>query len=559
MRFRIAVHGAPEQAVSWFVSRGHVIVNVGADLILCGSDVPLDVGQALVVAMLDEGNLPNARADIVLRDPVTTTDFRRIERLLERLHSSATTIARPEAVQQALDRAMEAVTSRSPHLPSVYFLQGDRLRCVASRRYYQILDGFPTDVSVLGSVVTSGAPVIVNHRDEVEVFATAQPGVASEVCLPLRTGEEVVGAFSVESERPFTAEEVACIQKIGSTLQHDIQAAGGIPPLTHDAELGVSVTDMIRAEDRLEVYRVVLAGLQRLSGMSTAMIVRRDASGTPFIADATGPLADDIRRVSSDSLEEMNRWVEHNSSCFTVAPGYGEGWLTSPAFQASDARSVSVHRMASVADGYLLCADEEVVGIVPDQVQRLEVLAVTASGVFSTVDNIESLEQMAWQDPLTGLGHRGLFEAELGKALKAPRLNPLALLMIDVDRFKRVNDHLGHQAGDDMLRSIADTLQGVLRPDDDVYRIGGDEFAAVAEVRDPGTALGLAERMCAAVKGTGGSVSIGVATVGPAVKPPSETLVSLADNALYAAKRSGRERACLSPERVKGDTDPPPD
>lgn len=541
------------------MSRGHVIVNVGAKLMLCGSEVPLDVGQALVVSILNDGDLPNARADVILRDPVTTADFRRIERLLERLHSSATSVARPEAVQQALDQAMDAVTRRSPHLPSVYFLQGDRLRCVASRGYYQILDGFPLDVSVIGTVVTTGSPMIVNHRDEVDAFATAQEGVISEICLPLRSGDEVVGAFSVESERPFSAEEVVWVQEIGARLQHDIQAAGGIPPLTHDAELGGSVTELIRADDRLEVYRVVLAGLQRLSGMSTAMIVRRDASGTPFIADADGPLADDLRRMSSDSLEEVNRWVEYNSSCFTVAPGHGDGWLTSPAFQASGARSVSVHRMASVADGYLLCADEEVVGIVPDQVQRLEVLAVTASGVFSTVDSIESLEQMAWQDPLTGLGHRGLFEAELGKALKSPRLNPLALLMIDVDRFKQVNDHMGHQAGDDMLRSIADTLQGVLRPDDDVYRIGGDEFAAVAEVRDANTALGLAERMCTAVKATGGSVSIGVATVGPAVKPPSESLVSLADDALYAAKRSGRDRACLSPERVNGDTDPSPD
>lgn len=552
MRFRICVDGAPDEAVGWFTARGHDIVTVGADMVLCGSKVPMDLGRALVVSILADGDPPDDRADVVIPAPPSPAELRRVERLADSLRGT-TEAERADGVHQALERAMEAVISVSPHLPSVYFLQGDRLRCVASRRYYQILDGFPLDASVIGEVVRTGEALMVDNRDDVKAFATAQDNVRSEIGVPLWCDGRVIGAFNIESEEAFDEGAMDWAHDIAGELERAVAAAGGLPPLSEDAQLGLSVTELIQANDRQDVHRTVLTGLQRLSGMSTAVIVRRDAAGSPFVANADGPLAGTLRKVSAEALEEVNRWVEYNSSCFSVAPGYGEGWLTSPVLAGSGARSVSVHRMASVADGFLICADEEGVALVSGQIQRLEVLAITASGVLSTVDSIESLERMAWQDPLTGLGHRGLFEAELGKALQAPRLHPLAVLMIDVDRFKRINDEDGHQAGDDMLRAIAEILNGVLRPADEVYRIGGDEFAAVAEVKDGDTALALAERMCAAVRDTGGSVSIGVAVADAAVRPTSAAVVSLADEALYAAKRAGRDCARLSAEAVSPD------
>ncbi len=162
------------------------------------------------------------------------------------------------------------------------------------------------------------------------------------------------------------------------------------------------------------------------------------------------------------------------------------------------------------------------------------------------------LAHQARSDALTGLSNRLNFREATTRALARIARHPgtLAVLFLDLDGFKRVNDTLGHAAGDDVLRQVADRLRRVIRREDLVARLGGDEFAVLlAEIRDPGEASATARRILASLEqpilanGQTASIStgVGIAIASNADTDPDE-LINRADIALYQAKRVGRGR-----------------
>jgi diguanylate cyclase (GGDEF)-like protein len=160
-----------------------------------------------------------------------------------------------------------------------------------------------------------------------------------------------------------------------------------------------------------------------------------------------------------------------------------------------------------------------------------------------------TVADIALRDPLTGLANRTLFTDRLTHAmqLRPRKAAPVAVLLLDLDDFKLVNDSLGHPAGDGLLRSVGDRIQGSLRPFDTVARLGGDEFAALIE-DEPATAHELAERVVHAfdepfvVDGRKVFVrpSVGLAVAASATDPvaSADDLFRRADLAMYSAKRA---------------------
>jgi diguanylate cyclase (GGDEF)-like protein len=169
------------------------------------------------------------------------------------------------------------------------------------------------------------------------------------------------------------------------------------------------------------------------------------------------------------------------------------------------------------------------------------------------------LSEIAMRDGLTGIPNRRRFDGHLLQAwhqcLRQQR--PVALLFADIDCFKAFNDHYGHQAGDEALKAVASVLARFgRRPLDMTARYGGEEFALVLFDTPPEPAVETAEAILEAVRGLGIAharstvtpvltISVGVACVVPTTSQRSETLVDLADQALYVAKRGGRNRAHL--------------
>ena len=164
-------------------------------------------------------------------------------------------------------------------------------------------------------------------------------------------------------------------------------------------------------------------------------------------------------------------------------------------------------------------------------------------------------ERLALHDALTGLPNRRLLNDRLERAIAAAQrtTKPLALMVLDVDRFKEVNDTLGHDRGDALLMQIAERIEGVLRDADTVARLGGDEFAVLAPV--VGSMLD-AERLARRIHGVfdepfvvGDLVLHVEASLGVAVLPNhadnGTELMQRADTAMYGAKTSHVRRAGL--------------
>jgi len=166
------------------------------------------------------------------------------------------------------------------------------------------------------------------------------------------------------------------------------------------------------------------------------------------------------------------------------------------------------------------------------------------------------LERLARTDPLTGLANRRRFMEELEQEVERSERygRPLALVALDLDRFKSVNDTHGHAAGDDVLREAAQALRSVCRDVDLAARMGGEEFSLLLPETDIAGARIVAERLRehiagAAHRSPAGQVfrvtaSLGVATARPGAS--GEALLQAADEALYRAKDAGRNRVALA-------------
>lgn len=246
-------------------------------------------------------------------------------------------------------------------------------------------------------------------------------------------------------------------------------------------------------------------------------------------------------------------------------------WVGRPATDllAPDQRSVAAESIARIAEaGY--GSDEEGVGRIfriDGEERRVKIVIANFIGgsavdglvaTFTDVTEQRRLERAlyhrAYHDDLTGLGNRALFLERMEHALRAERPDddPLTVLFVDLDDFKSVNDALGHEIGDKMLRSVADRLRSVAGPDDLAARLGGDEFAVLLEgahglERSHGIGEALLHELRRPV--TAGEHEIVVlASVGIAVATPGTTTSTLlrdADVAMYEAKRAGKGQVRL--------------
>lgn len=204
---------------------------------------------------------------------------------------------------------------------------------------------------------------------------------------------------------------------------------------------------------------------------------------------------------------------------------------------------------------------------------RAEIVENLASHLALTISNLRMrnrLREQAIRDPLTGLYNRRhmdeVFERELRRAQRHG--GTLGVLMVDIDHFKRINDGLGHEAGDEVLRALARCLRDAVRREDYVFRYGGEEFLLLLPHVDASAVAARAESLLEAVRGLRIEwrdrpvgpirVSIGAANFPDHGQSPAQ-LVRAADEAMYRAKRSGRDRACLAGAAPDAPRTPPDD
>jgi two-component system cell cycle response regulator len=190
---------------------------------------------------------------------------------------------------------------------------------------------------------------------------------------------------------------------------------------------------------------------------------------------------------------------------------------------------------------------------------RLRVIVRWLARTHKLLDETHRFRRVALVDALTDLGNRRALENELERAWARLQRGgkSLALLVIDIDRFKQVNDVHGHAAGDEVLKTIGATLSGAIRKVDQAFRLGGEEFVVLAPEADIMGAIGVAERIRQAVAQSVTTiqsgptltvtVSIGLSVAPDAASGTPKGLLEAADRALYDAKSSGRNRVAVAP------------
>ena len=180
-------------------------------------------------------------------------------------------------------------------------------------------------------------------------------------------------------------------------------------------------------------------------------------------------------------------------------------------------------------------------------------------GIISDITERQKAEEIirhqAFHDPLTGLANRILFYDRMQMAFKLAKRNQkmVAVIILDIDRFKEINDTHGHMAGDKILESVAERLSGLVRSSDTVARYGGDEFTLIMpSLSCESDALVIVKKIISVfdspfhIEKTSINVtsSVGVA-IYPAHGTNADTLMNKADNAMYRAKAMGRNKYCF--------------
>lgn len=218
-----------------------------------------------------------------------------------------------------------------------------------------------------------------------------------------------------------------------------------------------------------------------------------------------------------------------------------------------------LEQFAALADRYLLTRDYRTRWPVRDQ-DEIDHLAHALNALVAEIESqVRSIAYDADHDALTGLGNRRFLIRTLQDALDAlasRTVPPSCMLLIDLDEFKLINDHLGHALGDHALCMVARRLKTALRTDDTVVRIGGDEFAVWLPNTDQPTALEIARQLCAMIatpfpQADGVSsvtASIGIAPLYRELTPTA--LLRNADLAMYEAKRRGKNQAVVFDQAI---------
>ncbi len=426
----------------------------------------------------------------------------------------------------------------------------DHLRSMAATGSWSVFSSAPLGAGVAGRVHRTGHSAVITDVGDETDYIPLGPTPVLEICVPIPDLDgRPIGALNVEWTDAVDIDAwLPVLEEIGRRLGRRIVELGGAPVETRTEQMLRHALNMSSAHEIGELLARSLVAAREVSGLSTPLVLLPTPEGARAYWDRSRPTAVGLRlaELEPQELAKMAVRARRHGSSYTLGD---PELLDDQGFETLTKIGVKTMIMVPVgpgrdpdattwnAGGVLLVVDEEVSRPDAGTVNLLELLAAQAWSAVERLQTVAVLSERAISDPLTGLRHTGPF----GERLARSQPERTALLVIDIDRFKDINDTYGHQEGDRALVDLSRALLGALRGGDELYRIGGDEFAAVLDVARPDEAVRIAERLVGAAREVGHSVSVGVAVrlTGETAK---ETL-RRADSALYEAKRAGRNSA----------------
>lgn len=388
-------------------------------------------------------------------------------------------------------------------------------------------------------------------------------GLTSVAIYPMRAGGQDVGVLvvdAVDRSQRFPADEIALLHQVAgqaavavrqARLYAETRALAGTMRELYD--IAKAVTSTFDVESMFD--RIAEAARERLGAEGMAMFevvegevraIRAEPPGEPPPARPTGE--DCLTRTVSQLLTRLRAQG-------TVVIGDAAQWPQLGHLSAADTRGLLVAAHVEQGDVTvgLAVSSPRPHAFGPADAAFLGQLVETTGLALRHARLYAETRRAAERDSLTGLRNRRVFWTDLNRVLADPAAAPVALAVVDVDDFKRINDDNGHDAGDRALAHVADRLTRSVRQTDAVYRVGGEEFAVVMTTTTGEAACGVMERGRDAVQRSRATSAVMSVSVGVAVGRTGTTgdeLFRAADRALYRAKRSGKDRIALADARV---------
>ena len=408
-------------------------------------------------------------------------------------------------------------------------LRGERCHLV------EVEDGRPVDTTTVSGeglaevgtnlvarAVAEGVPVLGGEGEADVTESIVLSGVRSALCAPIRCEDRVVACFVVTHRAVtglFGEEEAALASFIATLAGATLERVAGSE--ARYRSLALNSTDVVTIVDDDGIVSYQSASVTRVLGWDPAELVGRPLAGWVHPDDAPGLFA-----------------AIHQAS-----PG-AEG-------------SIRVQCRRRHRDGSWRHVETTVTNLTEDP--GVQGVVLNTRDVTERVALEEELRNRAWHDSLTGLANRALFTDRVHHAIarqsRRPRRSghadpgdPLAVLFLDLDDFKSLNDTMGHAAGDLLLQGVGRRLVGCVRPGDTVARFGGDEFAVLLENAGLDDAERVAGRIVAELgrplpvldRDVHVRASVGIA-VAVATEASVDELLANADAAMYVAKTRGKD------------------
>ncbi|MBE1486448.1 sensor domain-containing diguanylate cyclase [Plantactinospora soyae] len=460
-----------------------------------------------------------------------------------RLPSASTAVQACQAMVAALGR-------HTPGRIAVLLWVHDRLRCVAATGSWQVFASAPAGIGVVGRVYASGKAETVSEITDDPDYVPLRPDVQAQICAPiLDAAGRPIGVLDLE----WTTTGVDLdawrdtVEQIAARLGTRIGQLGGPPAETRSEKLLRHASALTAAATETDLMTAAVQAARDISGLCSAVFVIDGPAG-PFVV--TPSLVPDelearvhaaLAGAGQPLLERLRSRAHRSGASYTLGEGDHPTTADQDLLIAAGVRTlISVPFGPTELCGVLLVGDTRTLRPDPTTVNLIELLAAQSWICLERLRGLARLREQASSDPLTGLRHQGSF----GERIAESNPGRTALLAVDVDDFKTINDTYGHQAGDRVLVDLARALQGALRHGDELYRIGGDEFVAVVEVLRPEEAVGIAERLAEAARRIGRTISVGVAVQRDGESP--DLTLRRADEALYGVKRQGRDGVGLA-------------
>jgi len=456
-------------------------------------------------------------------------------------------LRRGTTVGEACQSGLDALGQHTDALTAVVIRIQGNLRCIAAAGSWQVYSNVLPGDGIVGRVYESGVTAVITDIAGDPDYISLGPPVDVVVCAPVRDRDgDVIGLVNAEFPKAVDpAPWREAIEAIADLVALRVADLGGPPQESANEKLVRHGLVLTTAETEQELSTSSLRAGKDVSGLDTPVLVLATPEGDyeVIIEQDPTPLARKMASVPIDVLLSLLHRSHLHGASYSLgdparhnAAGFEE--LTAIGVRTLISIPVGAH---SPLGGVLLLADERATQPDAETVALTGLLAAQAWSTRERLRTLKHLHERAQSDPLTGLRHQGSF----GERLAVARPGRTGVFAIDIDGFKSINDTYGHQAGDRALVALAQALSTALRSQDELYRIGGDEFAAIVEVQRPDEALGVANRLVIAARAVGHTISVGVA-IRRTGEVGEETL-RRADNALYVAKRGGRDGVRLSP------------